>query len=75
MPEEGAATNYQPVKTLVVREDRSNNSGRYVLNGPGHVIDKWGQVVQTVIKPGSRVLVYYMNTGASRVIDHVVVLD
>jgi hypothetical protein len=75
MPEEGAATNYQPVKTLVVREDGSNNSGRYVLNGPGHVIDKWGQVVQTVIKPGSRVLVYYMNTGASRVIDHVVVLD
>jgi uncharacterized membrane protein len=32
--EEGAAARYQPVKTLVVREDGSNNSGRYVLNGP-----------------------------------------
>ena len=74
-PEQGAATNYQPVKTLVVREDGSNNPGRFVLNGPGRVINKWGQVVQTAIKPGSRVLVYYMNTGASRVVDHVVVLD
>lgn len=74
-PGEGAATNYQPAKTLVVREDDSNNSGRYVVNGPGHVINKWGQVIQTAIKPGSRVLIYYINTGDLRVVDHVVVLD
>lgn len=74
-PGEGAATNYQPVKTLVVREDGSKNSGRYVLNGPGRVINKWGEAVQTAIKPGSRVLIYYINTGALRVVDHVVVLD
>jgi hypothetical protein len=74
-PEEGAVANYQPVKTLVVREDASNNSGRYVLNGSGRVVNKWGQVVQTAIKPGARVLVYYMNTGNSRMVDHVVVLD
>jgi hypothetical protein len=74
-PEEGAAASYQPVKTLVVREDGSNNPGRYVLNGPGRVVNKWGQVVQTAIKPGARVLVSYMNTGDSRVVDHVVVLD
>jgi len=72
---EGAAANYQPVKTLVIREDDSNNSGRYVVNGPGRMIDKWGQVIQTAIKPGSRVQVYYVNTGDSRVIDHVIVLD
>src|SRR5438128_12372563 len=71
--EEGAAASYQPVKTLVVREDGSNNSGRYVLNGPGHVVNKAGEIVQTAIKPGARVLVYYVNTGDSRVVDHVVV--
>jgi hypothetical protein len=75
IPDEGAATSYQPVKTLVIREDSSNNSGRYVLDGPGRVVSKWGEVVQTAIKPGSRVLVYSMNTGDSRVVDHVVVLD
>ena len=73
--EEGAAANYQPAKTLVVREDNSNNPGRYVLNGPGHVVDKSGRVVQTAIKPGTRVLVYYISTGDLRMVDHVVVLD
>ena len=70
---EGSAANYQPYKTLVVREDRSNTPGSYVLNGPGHVVNKNGQVIQTAIKPGARVLVYYVSTGDSRVIDHVVV--
>ena len=37
-PGEGAATTYQRVKTLVVREDGSNNPGRYILNGPGRVV-------------------------------------
>jgi hypothetical protein len=73
--EEGAAASYQPLKTLVVREDRSNNAGRYVLDGPGHVLDKAGKLVQTSIKPGTRVRVYYMNTAASRVVDHVVLAD
>jgi hypothetical protein len=73
--EEGAAANYQPAKTLVVREDKSNNPGRYVLNGPGHVVNKLGEVIQTAIKPGARVRVYYANMGDLRMIDHVVVLD
>ena len=70
---EGAAANYQPVKTLVVREDSSNNPGEYVLNGPGHVVDKNGEVVETPIAPGTHVRVYFVNTGDSRVVDHVVV--
>ncbi|HWX15802.1 MAG TPA: hypothetical protein VNY07_04370 [Chthoniobacterales bacterium] len=74
-PDEGAAAAYQPAKTLVVREDSSNHTGRYVLNGHGHVVDKSGRVVQTAIKPGTRVLVYYINTGDLRMVDHVVVLD
>jgi hypothetical protein len=72
-PEGGAAASYQPFKTLVVLVDGSNKPSRYVLNGPGHVVNKAGEVVQTAIKPGSRVRVYYMNTGDSRVVDHVVV--
>ncbi|MGE5213891.1 MAG: hypothetical protein ACM3NN_09390 [Nitrospirota bacterium] len=72
---EGAAANYQPRKTLVVREDNSNNPGRYVLNGRGHVVNKAGEIVQTAIKPGTRVRVYYANMGDMRMIDHVVVVD
>lgn len=71
--QEGSATNYQPVKTLVVREDRSNSPGTYVLNGPGHVVNKNGEVIQTAIKPGTRVRVYYVNMGDLRMVDHVVV--
>jgi len=71
--QEGSAANYQPVKTLVVREDRSNAPGSYVLNGPGHVVNKNGELVQTAIKPGTHVHVYYVNTGDLRVVDHVVV--
>ena len=71
--EEGAAANYQPAKTLVVREDRSNTPGSYVLNGPGHVVNKNGEVIRTAIKPGTRVHVYYVNMGDLRLIDHVLV--
>jgi len=70
---EGSAANYQPLKTLVVREDRSNTPGSYVLNGAGRVVNKKGEVIQTAIKPGTRVHVYYVSTGDSRMVDHVVV--
>ena len=75
MIEEGAAASYQPAKTLVVREDRSSNPGRYVLNGRGHVVNKAGEIIQTAIRPGARVRVYYADMGDLRMIDRVVVLD
>ena len=71
--EEGSAASYQPTKTLVVLEDRSNTPGTYVLNGPGHVVNKNGEVIQTAIKPGTKVHVYYANVGDSRTVDRVVV--
>jgi hypothetical protein len=71
--EEGSAANYQPVKTLVVREDRSNTPGNYVLNGPGHVVNKNGEVIRTAIKPGTHVHVYYVSMGDLRMVDHIVV--
>ena len=73
--QEGAAANYQPARTLVIREDKSNKPDRYVLNGRGNVVDKHGETVKTAVKPGTRVRVYYTNVGNQRVIDHVVVLD
>ena len=71
--EDGSATNYQPVRTLVVREDRSNTPGSYVLSGPGHVLNKNGGVIQTAIKPGAHVRIYYAQAGDLRMVDHVVV--
>ena len=71
----GAAANYQPSKTLVVREDNASNPGRYVLNGRGHVVNRDGEILQTAVKPGTRVRVYYANMGDLRMIDHVVVVD
>ena len=70
---EGSAANYQPVKTLVVREDSSNSPGTYVLNGRGHVVNKKGEAIQTAIKPGAKVHIYYAQVGDSRIVDRVVV--
>ena len=69
--EDGAAASYQPVKTLVVREDSSNEPGTYLIRGPGHVMNKAGEPIRTAIKPGTRVRVSYVNVGNSRVVDHV----
>jgi hypothetical protein len=41
--------------------------------GAGHIVNRKGELVQTAIKPGARVHVYFVDTGSSRVIDHVVV--
>ena len=71
--EEGSAASYQPTKTLVVLEDRSNTPGTYVLNGPGNVVNRKGEVINTAIKPGTKVQIYYANVGDSRMVDHVVV--
>lgn len=68
--EQGLAAVYQPSKTLIVSKD---TPGRYVLDGPGHVVDKNGQAIRTAIKPGARVQIYYANQGSLRTVDHVVV--
>jgi hypothetical protein len=73
--EDGAAASYQPAKTLVIRQDNAAKPGRYILDGPGHVVDKKGDPVVASVKPGTRVRVFYTNVGDQRMIDHVVVLD
>jgi hypothetical protein len=73
--EDGAAANYQPAKTLVIRQDNAAHPGRYTLDRPGYIVDKRGYPVVTSVQPGTRVHVYYTNVGDQKVIDHVVVLD
>ncbi len=68
--EGGEVASYQPPKTLVVRNE---GPGQYVLNGRGHVFDSKGKSVQTRIRPGAHVQVYFANNGGVRTIDHVVV--
>jgi hypothetical protein len=68
--EEGSAAIYQPLKTLVVSSD---TPGRYVLEGPGHVLNKNREVIRTAIKPGAHVRIHYANQGSLRTVDHVVV--
>ncbi|PYK11885.1 MAG: hypothetical protein DME65_05860, partial [Verrucomicrobia bacterium] len=67
--EEGSAASYQPAGTLVVRTD-SANPERFDLPRPGLVYDKFGRPVRGAIKPGARVVVFYANTGYTRLIDH-----
>ena len=71
--EQGAAASYQPAQTLVVRVDGTSDSRRYVLNGPGYVVNAYGQVIRTALRPGTHVHVYYVNVGDLRMVDHVVV--
>ena len=71
--EAGAAANYQPARTLVVNHSFPNDPRRYVLEGPGHIVNSRGELLHTPIQPGTRVRVYFVNTGDSRAIDHVVV--
>jgi hypothetical protein len=69
--EEGTAANYQPAKTLVVRTDKANPE-RFELYGNALVYDKLGRVVKGQIKSGTRVRVFYTNTGpTTRMVDHV----
>jgi hypothetical protein len=68
--EGGAAASYQPPKTLVIRNE---GGGQYVLDGPGHVFNGKGEVVQTALRPGTHVHVYFANNAGVKTIDHVVV--
>ena len=68
--EDGSAAIYQPSNTLVVTKD---TPGRYVLDGPGHVVNKNGEVIHTAIKPGAHVRIYYAQAGDLRMVDYVVV--
>jgi hypothetical protein len=66
----GAAAAYQPAGILLVEQD---GPGRYVLDEPGHVFNRKGEPVHTVIRPGTRLHVYFTNEGGVQTIDRVVI--
>lgn len=68
--ERGEAASYQPPKTLVIRNE---GSGLYVLDGRGHVFNSKGKRVESRVRPGAHVQVYFANNRGVRTIDHVIV--
>ncbi len=68
--EEATAANYQPARTLVVRTDKANQE-RFELYGNALVYDKLGRVVTGPIKPGTRLRIFYTDTGSMRTVDRV----
>jgi hypothetical protein len=65
------AASYQPPNTLLVRNDA--DPARYVLDGPGHVLNRKGEIVRAAVRPRASVHVYFASTGRVKTIDHVVV--
>jgi hypothetical protein len=61
--EECMAAAYQPAKTLIIQGDGPT---RYVLEGPGHVFNRKGEVVRTAIQPGTALRVYYTTDDAGK---------
>jgi len=65
------AASYQPPNTLVVRNNADPH--RYVLHGPGHVLNSKGERIGMRVRPGARVHVFFASTGGVKTLDHVVV--
>ncbi len=69
---EGAmAANYQPPRTIVVRQD---GPGLYILEARGHVFNSRGEKVEGPVSPGTRMHVYFIKDDAGlQTVDRVVI--
>ena len=67
----GSATRAQPSNTVVVS---TLDTGRYVLEGPGHIFDRSGrEIPATAVKLGTPVRVVYAQVGGTLTVDYIVV--
>ena len=67
----GRATRAQPSNTVVVS---TLDTGRYVLEGPGHIFDRSGrEIPATAVKLGTPVRVVYAQVGGTLTVDYIVV--
>ena len=67
----GSATRAQPSNTVVVS---ILDTGRYVLEGPGHIFDRSGrEIPATAVKLGAPVRVVYAQVGGTLTVDYIVV--
>ena len=70
----GTATTFEPGEIIVVGSESGQNTFSYVFDDAVRYVDKAGkQIDERLIKPGSRVHVYYDNTGETPVVNRVVV--
>ena len=70
----GTVTEYEPGKTIVVKDEREGPIS-FALHAPVRVVDKAGHVITRALSPKDRVKVYYTGTGDTRTIDYVQVED
>jgi hypothetical protein len=70
----GTVTTFEPGEIIVVGSERGQATFSYVLDDAVRYVNKAGkQIDEHLIKPGSRVHVYYDNTGETPVVNRVVV--
>jgi hypothetical protein len=71
---EGTVTTYEPGKIIVVGSESADDTFSYVLDDTVRYVNKAGrQIDEHLIKPATRVHVYYDNTRETPVINRVVV--
>jgi hypothetical protein len=70
----GTVTRFEPGEIIVVGSDSGHDTFSYVLDDGVRYVNKAGkQIDEHLIKPGTRVHVYYDNTGETPVVNRVVV--
>jgi hypothetical protein len=70
----GTVTTFEPGEIIVVGSERGQDTFSYALDDAVRYVNKAGkQIDERLIKPGSRVHVYYDNTGETPVVNRVVV--
>ena len=70
----GTVTTYEPGKIIVVGSQNAPDTFSYVLDDTVRYVNKAGkQIDERLIKPGTRVHVYYDGTGKTPVVNRVVV--
>ena len=70
---DGTVTTFTPGKTIVVKTTAVDPIS-YVLGKTVHYVNKAGRDIEaSMIKPGTRVHVYYDGTGETRVVNRVIV--
>jgi hypothetical protein len=70
----GTVTTFEPGKIIVVGSESGQDTFSYVLDDAVRYVNKAGkQIDERLIKPGSRVHVFYDNTGETPVVNRVVV--
>jgi hypothetical protein len=70
----GTVTTFEPGEIIVVGSESGHDTFSYVLDDAVRYVNKSGRPIdERLIKPGTRVHVYYDNTGETLAVNRVVV--